>query len=320
MMKRGAAIILAIVILAGLVLVLTGRRSPFGKRNTSFASSPEKEITRIVLSGSGRELKIENNNGRWLLNGNSETRKSSVGHLLRILKEMSIKSPVSPELFDSLITKTGIKPVRVKTFENRKILSDFLVYKTASNIYGNIMKKSERAKPFIVYVPGNEANIGSAFTMNELYWLPYTIFNLLPSEIVSVGFVNFADPGSSFSIKKEGKTFELTDDKTIIQDWDTALVGRYLTYFTFIPFESWALDMNEEERNRIVSATPAYRIDVKTSEKEIVLSLWERRNADGTIDSDRLYGKTADNDQLFIVRYFDIDPILKKKDYFLKPE
>ncbi len=78
-----------------------------------------------------------------------------------------------------------VKPVRVRVFENNKLLASFLVYKTGSNMYGNIMKIKEKSKPFIVYVPGYEGDIGSGFTMNELFWLPYTIFNLLPSEISS---------------------------------------------------------------------------------------------------------------------------------------
>ncbi|HLN56625.1 MAG TPA: hypothetical protein VK207_11565 [Bacteroidales bacterium] len=320
-MRKGfLLVILSGVILAGVVMVLAGRHSPFGKKNTSFASEPQKEITRIVMSDGDRELVLLNANGRWMINGKTETRKSSVSHILRILKEMTIKSPVSPGLFDSVVVRKNIEPVRVKAYENRRLLSNFLVYKTTSNIYGNIMKKSERAKPFIVSVPGQDTDIGSAFTMNELYWQPYTIFNLLPSEIVSVRFENLADTSSSFSIFKSGKTFEFIPPGTNTITWDSVLIRRYLTYFTFIPFESWALNLHEEEKEKILAESASYRIDVKTADREIVLSLWERKNPDGTTDSDRLYGKLAGTDQLFIVRYFDIDPVLKKREYFIRKE
>ena len=33
-------------------------------------------------------------------------------------------------------------------------------------------------------------------------------------------------------------------------------------------------------------------------------------------DSDRLLGKTNERDELFIMRYFDIDPMIKKRSYF----
>ena len=35
-------------------------------------------------------------------------------------------------------------------------------------------------------------------------------------------------------------------------------------------------------------------------------------------DSDRLYGKTKSVNEFFIIRYFDIDPLLKKSSYFLR--
>jgi hypothetical protein len=34
------------------------------------------------------------------------------------------------------------------------------------------------------------------------------------------------------------------------------------------------------------------------------------------IDSDRLLGKTDEKDELFVIRYFDIDPLIKKRSYF----
>jgi hypothetical protein len=35
-------------------------------------------------------------------------------------------------------------------------------------------------------------------------------------------------------------------------------------------------------------------------------------------DSDRVWAKTNQRDEIFIMRYFDLDPILKKRGYFFK--
>lgn len=317
-MKRNLFLILLVVIIAGAIL-LTSRHSPFGKQSISFLAAPKDEISKIVFSDGKRELTLENTDGKWLLNGKLETRKSSVNFITDVLKRLSIKSPVSPELFDSAVVQKGITPVRVKSYENRKLLSDFLVYKTRSNIYGNIMKTRERTKPFIVYVPGYDGDIGSAFTMNELYWQPYTIFNLLPSEIISVRFENNLDTTASFSIIRSGKEFILMAEDTPVPEQDSTLVKRYLTYYMFIPFEMWALDLSEEATKSITGSTPAYVISVNSADgMEVELTLWTRENPDGTLDSDRMYGQTNVSDEIFIVRYFDIDPLLKRRDYFLR--
>ena len=105
------------------------------------------------------------------------------------------------------------------------------------------MKLGEGSKPFIVYVPGYEGDIGTGFTPEELFWQPYSIFNLLPSEIASVKFENLSDTTSSFSIVSENRKYSVTDLHKKLAGWDTTLVARYLSYFAWIPFESWAFDL-----------------------------------------------------------------------------
>ena len=312
-------ILLFIVLMLVLMVVLLLRtRSPFGNRNNSFSSEPKESITKIELLSKGSRLVLEKAGERWLVNGKSEARKSSALFIVRILTELRIKSPVSPEFFKEEITDKGIEPVKVRVFEKNRIIRTFLVYKTSSNIYGNVMKMREGAKPFIVYTPGYEGDIGSVFNLNELFWQPYTIFNLLPSEISSVTVENLDDPAASFSITRKGRYYNLSDLNNLLSGWDSSRVQRYITYFTFIQFESWDFDISAGEKKRIVSENPLFRITVnRVNQGKIVLTLWEKRSAEnGMADSDRLLGKTDANDEFFVIRYFDIDPLLKKRAYF----
>ncbi|MCX6329878.1 MAG: hypothetical protein NTZ85_10270, partial [Bacteroidia bacterium] len=224
----------------------------------------------------------------------------------------------SPELFQAEVIEKNIQPVKVKAFEKNRFLTSFQVFKTGSNKYGNIMKMKETAKPFIVYVPGFEGDIGSGFTVNELFWQPYIVFNLLPSEISSVMLENMADPASSFTIENKGNKYTLSDTKFILSGWDSTRVKRYVSYYTLIPFESWALDISDNEKIKIESENPAFRIKVKKRDgQEIVLTMWKKlKDSTEDIDTDRLWAKTDDKEDLFIMRYFDVDPVLKKKSYF----
>lgn len=309
--------VLFTLIIAIILLILFRNRSPFGKSNSSFASIPQHEITKIELSAGDRRLTIEKSGESWVTNGKSDTRKNGVLFILKVLQEIKIKSPVSDELFDTEISGKSISPVKVKVFEKRKLLNSFLVYKTRSNNYGNIMKVKAGSKPFIVYVPGYDNDIGSAFTLNELFWQPYTVFSLLPSQIGSVEFENLPDTSSSFSITYKNRQYILSGRSKELTGYDSTFVTRYLSYFTWIPFESWALDMDGEERKKVESSDPLYRITVNsTVGEQTVLTLWEKLNADNSRDTDRLYGKTQKSDQFFIIRYFDIDPLIKKRTYF----
>jgi hypothetical protein len=320
-MKIKTARLAAFAIVASVIIILLFReRSPFGGGNTSFATVSDKAITGIEFNDGSSTLSLHSNDGNWFVNGKYEARKGSIDFILTILKEMAIKSPVSPELFKTEITDKGIKPVKVKVTGKGRTLKSFLVYKTASNAFGNIMKISEKSKPFIVYVPGREVEIGSAFTLNALFWQPYTAFNLLPSEISSVTLENNSDPESSFSIIANDRKLRLLGNSGELTGWDTSLVRRYLSYFTHVPFESWALDLDDEQVGKIMDSEPLYRIIVKRSDTGLVqLVLWERtsvKNGTPEKDTDRLWARLDDNAKLCIVRYVDIDPLLKKRSYF----
>jgi len=320
MNKLAFRIAIPLAVILFIVIILLTNRSPFGKDNSSFAIDEGKDISKIEMSSGRQKLTIEKKGETWMINNKTEARKNGINLITRILKEIRIKSPVSSQLFESEITAKNVQPVKVRIFEHRKLLKSFLVYKTQSNIYGNIMKIRESSKPFIVCIPGFDQDIGSEFMLNELYWQSYTIINLLPSEIESVSFENISDPGSSFRITGQNPHFTLSGAEGVMNGWDTLLVGRYLSYFARVPFESWALDLTGEERSRIISGSPLYRIEVKsTGGKSTVLTLWPKMSGskgNEKVDSDRLYGKTGDHDELFIMRYFDIDPLIKRKSYF----
>lgn len=307
-------------VVALILFIILKNRSPFGKSNSSFLSEPDQQITKIEFSEGSRKMYLEKDKDTWLINGKTEARKSGVLFILRVLQEIRIKSPVSSELFKSEITDKGIMPVRVKVFEKRKLLKSFLVYKTQSNIYGNIMKVNNSSKLFIVSAPGYEGDIGSGFTLNELFWQTYTIFNLMPSEIALVRLENMSDTASSFSIVNNNHHYILSNMSQELIGWDSAMVTRYLSYFARIPFESWALDMNEDQVKNIESQRPLYKLTVETiGQKKIILTLWERtkdENGVKSVDTDRMFGKTQERNEIFIIRYFDIDPLLKKWSYF----
>lgn len=305
--------IIPIVFITLVIVILLRGTSPFGGKNSSFASDPKNEITRIEFGQNAKKLSLEKRGDTWFVNGKTGARKSGIMFILRILQEIQIKSPVSPGLFDKEITEKKVSPVTVKIYNNHRLIRSFLVFKTSSNLYGNIMKMRNSSKPFIVCIPGFEGDIGSGFTLNELFWQPYTVFNLLPSEIASVRFENFSDTSSSFSIINRNHQYSLSGSPNA----DPALVIRYASYFAYVPLESWAFDMEKEDQKKIEDQQPLFRISVITvAGHKSVLTLWPKKN-DKNPDSDRLFGKTSDRDELFVMRYFDIDPLIKKRSYFI---
>ncbi|HPR73085.1 MAG TPA: hypothetical protein PLX41_05420 [Bacteroidales bacterium] len=314
--KRLSVLLLLFLILFVFIIIFH-RTSSFGKREVLFAVDPVTEITKIELREGERELVLAKDNEGWKVNSTIEARKNAVLFFLEILTGMQIKSPVSADLFDKEIKTNNSKPVRVKIVSGRKTVRSYLVYRTKSNRYGNIMKMRERAKPFIVSLPGNEVDIGSFFTADELFWSPFIIFNSHPEELNSVSLENNADTAASFKItvSSEGE-YILSDTKNELKGWDTSRVQRYLSYFIHVPFESPVTDITASEKENIVSHDPVCIISVEKDDGDKkTLILWERTK-EGQKDNDRLWARIEGKDELLIVKYFDIDPLLKKRSYF----
>jgi hypothetical protein len=312
----------SILIIAGLILMLliVRNRSAFGKRNTSFAAGPGTEITGIDLMKGKSVVKLKKKGDEWSVNGEKEARKSAILFITRILGEITIKSPVSGEIFASEVLAKNVEPVRVNVYENRRIVRSFYVYKTKSNIYGNIMKVRPDSKPFIVYMPGYEDDIGNYFIADERFWLPFAVFRLLPSEIRAIETDYPGDAEASFTITNSGNRFVLSDRTGMLTGYDTMRVRRYVSYFTSVSFESWAYEIEEAGKEKARSEQPFARITVrKVDGGETVLTMryiLKNINGEEIRDTDRLWGSTGDGGELFIMRYFDADPVLKKKAYF----
>jgi hypothetical protein len=142
----------------------------------------------------------------------------------------------------------------------------------------------------------------------------------LPSEIASVNLENLSDTASSFLIINRNHHYSLSGSAVNKSGYDSSLLARYISYFAWVPFESWAFEIGEADKKTVEAQKPLYRITViGTTGKKSVLTLWGMLtdwNGRKTIDSDRLLGKTDERDELFILRYFDIDPLIKKRSYF----
>jgi len=310
-----------IIIIAGIAVIffLFSDHIPFGKDNTDFAVKPGTEITGIDLLKGDKKVSIRKSGNEWVVNRNMEARKSAVLFLIKTLREIKIKSPVSADIFRNEVIDRKTEPVRVVVYDGRRPVRTFYVYQTASNLYGNIMKMKPSSRPFIVYMPGYEDNIGTHFIADELFWLPFSVFSLLPSEIESVDLQNFKEPTESFNIVRRGDAFSVYENSVTIKGYDSLKVKRYISYFTSVTFESWAFTMPENERHEIESSAPLCRFSVKTRNSgEITLTIWERMKdpVKGEKDTDRVWAEKNDGKGIFVLRYFDLDPILKKKSYF----
>jgi hypothetical protein len=78
--------------------------------------------------------------------------------------------------------------------------------------------------------------------------------------------------------------------------------------------------LSTHDKELLAANNSLYKITVISSEgTKTILSLWPAikiENNEQFIDTDKLIGSFESSNDYFIVRYFDIDPVLKKRAYF----
>ena len=321
-MKRLVIILSGAAILVALLIVTGKRNHPFGKDNSSIAVPPGKEIDRIIMTGEGQSLTLVREGERiWTINGNTEARISAVTFILKTLQSIEIKSPVTTQFFNDNVTVRGISPVKVEAYSSGRRVTSFLLYRFSDDPLGNIVRRSPASRPFIAHIPGYSLNPGSHFITDARFWIPFNIFNYNPADIDTVTLSSRMGGTGDLLITRGEKGYELFIGGSKALNTDSTAIERYLAYFTYVPFESWALQLGDSEKREISMVDPAYRITVSlTGGNKDTLLLWKRYFTEGGVsneDTDRLWGSLNGGGDIFVVRYYDIDPLLKRADYFI---
>ena len=321
MKTRVIAVAILSVVLLALILILGRKGDPFGNKNSSFAIPGDKDITSIIIEPpDGQSLELRKSEEGWLVNGKSEVRESAVSFILTTLHNIQINSPVSDEIFLDEVSVSGKAPVQVKVGGGKGRETGFLIYPATESFTRSVFRRNERSKPFTVTVPGYEGDPGTFFVADPRFWEPYRIFSLHPDSIKSVS-VRYLDPQmSSFLLSSAADTWEVSNGKMQSEEAAGDKVGRYIAWFGFVPFETWDFGLTTAEKQSIKEVDAEIVIEVeKISGSTIKLELWTRSlpSENGPVpDTDRLYGSTNNGDDIFIVKYFDIDPLLKSAEYF----
>ncbi|MBN1387356.1 MAG: hypothetical protein JW965_02860 [Bacteroidales bacterium] len=318
-MKR-LAIIISIIIIV-ILLFIIGRHVPFGADNSVFYVENTERINRILISDENKSVSLTLNTDGWYVNDEYRARSQAIDFLISILGDIRIKSPVTDKTYNDLLQNNSTREIEVQVFNSRKIIQSFYIYLNNEVDYPGIMQKRKKTKPFIVHLPGYDTDPCSHFVPDSRYWMPNMVFELNPGRISEIHFRYFNMPDSSFSIINNGAAMAFISKDYNNERIDSVAAGRYLSYFTWVPFETWVYDISTAEKDSITENNPYFSLEVITDDPDTLkLLTWKRMIMKGgrmVEDTDRLLGSLNGGEDLFVIRYYDLDPLIKEPSYFI---
>ncbi len=322
-------ILVLLVLLSALLWFLARDHDrTFDRGLTDFAVQETGRLERIIMEEGDKRLELKKKNGKWILNGIFETREEAVEQFLQTLQRIRVKSPSPVSLREELLAGFSNSSVKVLLCTGRRSKIFFVHEHDLSNEAYMMMENSDQ--PFAVDIYGYRGSVYNLFVVDEGYWRPNTLFSADPSDIAFVRVEFSGEPAHSFQLEPAGRNnFELTrlSSGEKIESLNDSIVAVFLSNFYFIPFQRYA---NEEERQKADSlrnARPEYKItlnaengyfrDVKLF--RVTLSA-DPQTGERQTDPFMLYGLVNNDEDMIIVRYTDVDLILRRADYFLRRE
>lgn len=289
-----------------------------------FAVKNPEKIKRITFKSNRGIVKLEKAGDKWMLNGTEEARMEAVKAILKTLTNIEVKSPVSQNSFTEIISEKEIEVVEVNVSGSILPLKKYFVYKVSSNPYGNIITEGGKNNPFIMHLPGYGGDISIFYTTQINYWKPHIIFQYNINDIFSIELENVKEPQNSFKIYRNesgGYVLESLDTKEKVKDVEPERITRYLSYFRRIRFEKFLDPDVEIYRDSITKAPALYTLklrDVNNDEKVISIFPVYLDEESKEPDSNVAYASISWENELILVKYFALDPVLKNLDYFTR--
>ena len=266
-------------------------------------------------------IKKKNNGNKWVINNKYEANDKSVKRLIQALKEVKIYRPVKKEKLDSVINILKDKGTSVQIFDkNKDIIKEWVIAPYEESSKGTYIMNKTGREPFLVNIPGLENNLNYRYNTNSIYWMKTELFSYQPSEITEIELQYNNESSKSFRLEIENdkvKLFSLNPE-TQIQNIDYNKVGSYLSYFMNVKFTSF-YNFSIKEKDSLLITTPEYTIILKdkyNNTKNVKLFLIKNKENPNKLNLNKMKAVVNDED-LVIVKFYDIDLILKDITYFI---
>lgn len=318
-------VLLALLLAVSVWLILTRRSGTYARSAVEFAVTDTNLIRSVEITDRRGKLMLIKHDFTWLVNGSTPVRKDRMKGMLVLLSRLEVISPVSRSRSEEVARHLQNEGKHVVITLDRGEAKEYFVSYDTTETNATYMMLKDADTPFRMEVRGfKRRDLEALYATDERYWRDNLLLNYLPVQIQYVSLQNRRAPASTFHLaRKTGEGFEMSTGM-VPGDWfepDPARLQQYLGYFYGIRFQAYAdfsedIPMEYEYRKE-----PDYVLEVGNSAgQRTSLSLFPvfEVDAEGNkkMDLNVLYARIDDDDEMVVLKYLEIDPLLKDPGYF----
>ncbi len=324
-MRKIVLLLLLVAVVAGIAIYLTTADDPFrseGVEQSDFAIPDTSSVGKIVIADrSGRVIKLNRGEDRWLLNGKYPAREDAVETLLKTFKNIYIQRPVAREAQEQVnkVMATGVKKVEIYDLDE-DLMKIWYVGHATMDKKGTYMlletpQMGKSSAPFIMDMKGFIGMLNTRFFLDENEWrstlvLTYPEMNLNEIEVDYPG-----EPSSSFRVEYRGENDLrlFSAGGNAIAGFDTTTLKDYMLNFKKLAFENYRTGLSEFQVDSVKATSPYQVIRISDKKGDHVIKLWPKKvpdekrevisNDSSGIDLERVYAQYNDGELALAQRF-----------------
>lgn len=318
------AVIIALLVIT-IVLVFKSNNSNFKNRAKEIAIQNTGRIDEIIIRSDTTSVFLRKVKGdNWKLNNTFNAKKEAVKLILGMLERFEIKGPVSRKYQAIVARKLENSGKHVEIYSGNRLIRSFFIDYDSTELQSTIYLGSGAKKPFIIKLKGYSlSDISLLFSPEIRFWRDNTLFGYQATDISAIQ-VEYPDKkNQSFKIvMKSGKLPELTNpfSENKIENPDYKSLHDYLYFFTNIKYQRPDSNISSSLTNKMLFATILIAGKSNDSLQVRLYKIPVNRNLKNGRDDNMnwCYGRIGNETEAVLIKYGDIDPVLREMHDFLK--
>lgn len=315
----------SIVLLIGVIFWLFLNKEQTQNWSTSWQSVLIQDINKIdsiLIQENQKRLLLSKKDEYWTINHHTEALPNKMEKVATLMANLQLQGTAPSEIQDSLkqaIEKNGTK---VFFFQQNQQVSGLTIGQQTPARNGSFVLLNHTQDVVILQVPGFSTNLSSYFSANESAWRSKILIRNKIEQIQSIGVMH-KNKENSFRIEQIPKQGFFLYDHNGTKHSDSELkkyeIIQYFTYFSELKFEYSSTEM-QNIKDSLTQIQPDYRFEIKNFEAPAqTINLYRKYNSDKNLDLNRMYALTTNQQEVVVVTFYEFDPILKEKKYFIAP-
>lgn len=312
-------IIIGLIIIA-LIIFINDRNGTLKTEYSAFSVKDTSLITEIIIKRNKSALILRRTNRKWTVNNNNDINKFAINKLLNCLVNLNISSVVSANEKKEILNHMKDSAIEVCITSNTHNVKKFKLIDSPELNGETIALLYGEEEPYIVHYSGFEKPLSYIFTTNIFVWRDRSVFRYTPQEIISLQIDYFQNKESSFRINFDDSKLSLYPQNSDIKSKvaQNKLIN-YLMNFKDIPFHWIVPERIKFIHDSLENVTPFCSIQIKDIDNKVnKVSLYRIQSSrTASFDLNKMYAQFQDDSIPVIIKYVDIDPILKEYSDFL---